>query len=56
MEWITRQTFADHVVIEGQREALFEERTNMAKFLSPQVADTIRERARGHAAAPGCSP
>jgi class 3 adenylate cyclase len=44
MEWITRQTFADHVVIEGQREALFEERTNMAKFLSPQVADTIHER------------
>jgi class 3 adenylate cyclase len=44
MEWITRQTFADHVVIQGQREALFEERTNMAKFLSPQVADTIHER------------
>jgi class 3 adenylate cyclase len=44
MEWITRQTYADHIVIEGQREALFEERTNMAKFLSPQVADTIHQR------------
>ncbi len=43
MEWITRQSFADHVVIAGQREALFEERTNMAKFLSPQVADAIHE-------------
>lgn len=44
MEWITRQTYADHVVIEGQREALFEERTNMAKFLSPQVAQAIHDR------------
>jgi class 3 adenylate cyclase len=40
-EWVARRAFVAHLTIEQQREALFEERTNMARFLSPEVAEAI---------------
>lgn len=40
MEWITRQTYVDHLIIESQQEALFDERSNMARFVSPDIAET----------------
>jgi class 3 adenylate cyclase len=40
MEWLTRQTYVDHLIIEGQQEALFDERSNMARFVSPDIAET----------------
>lgn len=44
MEWLTRQSYLDHVLIQEQREALFEERANIARFLAPEVAEAIRVR------------
>jgi class 3 adenylate cyclase len=41
MEWITRQTYLDHLIIESQQDALFEERTSLARFLSPGIAETV---------------
>jgi class 3 adenylate cyclase len=41
MEWITRQTYLDHLIIETQQDALFEERTSLARFLSPGIAETV---------------
>jgi class 3 adenylate cyclase len=41
MEWITRQTYLDHLIIETQQDALFEERTHLARFLSPGIAETV---------------
>lgn len=40
MEWITRQTYVDHLIIEAQQDALFDERSNMARFVSPDIAET----------------
>ncbi len=40
IEWITRQTYVDHLIIEAQQEALFDERSNMARFISPDIAET----------------
>ncbi len=40
MEWITRQTYVDHLIIETQQEALFDERSAMARFVSPDIAET----------------
>lgn len=40
MEWITRQTYVDHLIIETQQDALFDERSNMARFVSPDIAET----------------
>jgi class 3 adenylate cyclase len=40
MEWITRQTYVDHLIIDAQQEALFEERSNMARFVPPDIAET----------------
>jgi class 3 adenylate cyclase len=44
IERVTRRTYHDERIIERQRQALFEERANLARFLSPEVAETIRER------------
>src|SRR4051794_36798323 len=41
MEWITRQSYLDHLIIESQQDALFEERTSLARFLSPGIAETV---------------
>jgi class 3 adenylate cyclase len=41
MEWITRQTYIDHLTIESQQDALFDERTNIARFMSPEIADAV---------------
>jgi class 3 adenylate cyclase len=41
MEWITRQSYLDHLIIETQQDALFEERTSLARFLSPGIAETV---------------
>jgi class 3 adenylate cyclase len=41
-ERTTRHTYADSLVIEEQRAALFEEQSNLARFLAPEVADEIR--------------
>jgi class 3 adenylate cyclase len=41
MEWITRQTYVDHLTIESQQDALFDERTNIARFMSPEIAETV---------------
>ncbi|MFL6160141.1 MAG: adenylate/guanylate cyclase domain-containing protein [Marmoricola sp.] len=40
IEWITRQTYVDHLIIESQQDALFDERSNMARFVSPDIAET----------------
>ncbi|MCW2855837.1 MAG: hypothetical protein JWR52_1452 [Marmoricola sp.] len=40
IEWITRQTYVDHLIIDAQQEALFDERSNMARFVSPDIAET----------------
>lgn len=40
IEWITRQTYVDHLIIERQQDALFDERSNMARFVSPDIAET----------------
>jgi class 3 adenylate cyclase len=40
VEWLTRQTYLDHLIIESQQEALFDERSNMARFVSPDIAET----------------
>ena len=40
VEWLTRQTYLDHLIIESQQDALFEERSNMARFVSPDIAET----------------
>ncbi len=40
IEWITRQTYLDHLIIESQQDALFDERSNMARFISPDIAET----------------
>lgn len=45
IEWITRQTYLDHLVIETQQEALFEERTSLARYLSPGIAETVHRGA-----------
>jgi class 3 adenylate cyclase len=47
MEWITRQTYLDHLIIESQQDALFQERTSLARFLSPGVAETVHRAAFG---------
>jgi class 3 adenylate cyclase len=44
IERVTRRAYHDERIIERQRQALFEERANLARFLSPEVAETIRER------------
>ena len=41
MEWITRQTYLDHLIIETQQDALFEERNSLARFVSPGIAETV---------------
>lgn len=40
IEWLTRQTYVDHLIIDGQQEALMEERAAMARFVSPDIAET----------------
>lgn len=40
IEWLTRQTYVDHLIIDGQQDALFEERAAMARFVSPDIAET----------------
>lgn len=45
IEWITRQTYVDHLTIESQQEALFDERTSLARFLSPGIAETVHHTA-----------
>ena len=44
IEWVTRRSFLDHRVIVRQQEELFEERTSIARFLSPEVVNAIHER------------
>lgn len=44
VEWITRRTYLDHLVIDAQQSALYEERTSMARFLSPEVSRAIHDR------------
>jgi class 3 adenylate cyclase len=41
MEWTTRQAYLDHLTIETQQDALFEERSSLARFLSPGIAETV---------------
>jgi len=41
MEWVTRQAYLDHLTITSQQDALFEERTSLARFLSPGIAETV---------------
>jgi class 3 adenylate cyclase len=41
IEWVTRRAYLDHLVIEAQQDALFEERTSLARFLSPDIAETV---------------
>lgn len=41
MEWITRQTYVDHLTIQAQQETLFEERNILARFVSPGIAETV---------------
>jgi class 3 adenylate cyclase len=40
IEWVTRQSYVDHLIIEAQQEALFDERVNMARFVPPDIAET----------------
>jgi class 3 adenylate cyclase len=40
-ERIARSGYVAHLTIKQQQAALFEERTNMARFLSPEVAEAI---------------
>ncbi|MGO4255134.1 adenylate/guanylate cyclase domain-containing protein [Marmoricola sp. RAF53] len=40
IEWITRQTYVDHLIIESQQDLLIDERTAMARFVSPDIAET----------------
>lgn len=40
IEWLTRQTYVDHLIIDSQQDALFEERAAMARFVSPDIAET----------------
>lgn len=42
MERITRHGYLDHLVIESQQDELFEERSSLARFLSPGVAETVQ--------------
>ncbi|HET7736238.1 MAG TPA: adenylate/guanylate cyclase domain-containing protein [Nocardioidaceae bacterium] len=44
VEWLTRRTYLDHLVIDAQQAALYEERTSMARFLSPEVSKAIHDR------------
>ena len=43
IEWITRNSYLDHRVIACQQDELFEERTSIARFLSPEVVGAIHE-------------
>lgn len=43
-ERATRRTYADHRIIDAQRELLFNEHSNMARFLSSELLDRIRQR------------
>jgi class 3 adenylate cyclase len=47
IEWITRQTYLDHLIIESQQDSLFEERTSLARFLSPGIAETVHRSGFG---------
>jgi len=47
MEWITRQSFIDHLTIERQQDALFEERTSLARFLAPGIAEAVHHTGFG---------
>jgi len=47
MEWITRQTYLDHLIIETQHDALFEARTSLARRLSPGVAEAVHRTGLG---------
>jgi class 3 adenylate cyclase len=47
MEWITRQAFVDHLTIQSQQDALFEERTSLARFLSPGIAEALHHTVSG---------
>jgi class 3 adenylate cyclase len=47
IEWLTRQTYVDHLIIDRQQEALFEERAAMARFVSPDIAETAHLAASG---------
>ena len=47
MDWITRQTYLDHLIIESQQDALFDERTSLARFLSPGVAEAAHRTGFG---------
>lgn len=42
VEWLTRQTYLDHLVIEHQAEQLIDERSAMARFIGPDIAETAR--------------
>jgi len=44
VEWTSRRTYLDHLVITEQQQAVFEERTHMARFLSPEVTASIHDR------------
>ncbi|HSV40931.1 MAG TPA: adenylate/guanylate cyclase domain-containing protein [Nocardioidaceae bacterium] len=44
IERATRRTYTDHRIIEEQRELLFYEHSNMARFLSPELMATIQRR------------
>ncbi|MBO9522684.1 MAG: adenylate/guanylate cyclase domain-containing protein [Nocardioidaceae bacterium] len=48
VEWLTRQTYLDHVIIEHQAEQLLEERSSMARFVGPDIAETARLAGSGH--------
>jgi len=41
MERTTRRAYLDHLLIEAQQDALFDERASLARFLSPGVAETV---------------
>ncbi|HET6165637.1 MAG TPA: adenylate/guanylate cyclase domain-containing protein, partial [Marmoricola sp.] len=41
IEWSTRRSYVDHLTIESQQDALFEERNTLARFVSPGIAETV---------------
>lgn len=47
MEWVTRQTYLDHLIIETQQDALFDERTSLARHLSPGIAEAVHRTGFG---------
>ena len=56
IERATRRTFADHRIIEEQRRQIAYEHSNLVRFLSPEVAATIRAQGAGSTLRPEMLP